>query len=101
MLVFLAYTFKRICGEIFLISTCYDVNKFNILIGTVNSNIRQQKSNLKIKLEADFTGKPMKKFFWIKPVTCEYSCNEEYLEEFNKGNLKILLITSCTPMKQT
>ena len=30
---------------------------------------------------------------WIKSATCEYSCDEEYLEEFIKGNtLKLLAV---------
>ena len=38
---------------------------------------------------------------WIKSILWEYSNDEEYLEEFNKGkNLIILLIISCTPTKQ-
>ena len=34
----------------------------------------------------------------IKSVSLEYSCDEEYLEEFNKGKN---LGYSCTPTKQT
>ena len=42
-----------------------------------------------------------RKWIWIKSVSWEYSCNEEYLEEFDKEKIEILVITGCTPTKQT
>ena len=39
---------------------------------------------------------------WIKSVSLEYSCDQEYLYEFDKGRiLRYCLISSCTPRKQT
>ena len=56
-------------------------------------------SSIKVSLENSrkVSGKD-----WIKSVLLEYSCDEEYLKEFNEEKVfEILLITSCTPMKQT
>ena len=38
----------------------------------------------------------------IEYVPWEYNCNVEYLDKFDEGKkFRILLITSCTPTKQT
>ena len=43
-----------------------------------------------MEIEAYDGGEPTlsgKEAFWIKSVSWEYSCDEEYLEEFNKGKI--------------